>query len=98
VHFSKCLDAAVFEIATGDTEKLDEDKAYYDFWEKHFADWDDFYAEFIVDLTYICYAVSEHERNWINVEAILDGDIADIKVPLFEGIDDEHYTGSNGWL
>ena len=31
VHFTKCLEASVRELVTGDTEKLDEDKAYYAF-------------------------------------------------------------------
>lgn len=92
VHFSKCLDAAVLEIVTGDTEKLDEDEAYYDFQAEYFGDWDCYYDEFIVDLTYICYGISEHEMNWTNVESILDGDIADIKIPLFEGIENDNGT------
>ncbi len=94
VYFSKCLDAAVLEIVTGDTEKLDEDEAYYDFQTEYFGDWDCYYDEFIVDLTYLCCGISDHEMNWTNVESILDGDIADIKVPLFEGIENSDGTAA----
>ncbi len=90
VQFSKCLDASVLEIAIGDSEKLYEDKAYYDFLEKNFEDWEPLYDEFIIDLTYVCYGISEHEMLWTNVESILYGDIADIRIPLLEGMEETY--------
>lgn len=88
VHFANCLDAVALEIATGDTEKMDEDESYYDFQSEYFEDWDDFYDGFVIELSYLCHEIREHEVIWYGVEELLYGDIADIKIPLFEGIDD----------
>ena len=46
VHFANCLDAITIEIATGDTEKMDEDEVYYDFKAEHFWNWDGSYNSF----------------------------------------------------
>lgn len=88
-YFAKCLEAVVFEIATGSTEKMDEDEAYYDFKAKYFEDWDDCYDSFLIDFSYICYEIREHELAWSNVEDIIDGDIADLKIPLLEGMEED---------
>lgn len=36
MRFADCLDAVVIEIATGHTEKLEENEAYYDFLRKQY--------------------------------------------------------------
>jgi len=89
VHFTNCLDAVTLEIATGDTEKLDEDEAYYDFKAEYFGDWDDCYNSFLIDISYLCYEISEHELDWTSIEDMLDCDIADLKIPLLEEMEEE---------
>lgn len=88
-EFAKCLEAVVLEIATGDTEKMDEDEKYYDFEAEYFGDWDDCYTSFLIDVSYICYEICEREIAWTGVEDILDGDIADLKIPLLEEMEEE---------
>lgn len=93
MYFARCLEAVVLEIATGDTEKMDEDEAYYDFKAAYFLDWDSCYDSFLVDFSYICYEISEHELAWTDVEDMLEGDIADLKIPLLEDMEeDSDYT------
>lgn len=89
VYFAKCLDAVVLEIATGDTEKMDEDEAYYDFKAEYFEDWDDCYDSFLVDFSYIYYEIYQHEIAWTGVEDMIDGDIADLKIPLLEEMEED---------
>ena len=89
VHFANCLDAITIEIATGDTEKMDEDEVYYDFKAEHFWNWDGSYNSFLINVSYIFYEIREHETDWYCVGEMLDSDIADLKVPFFEDMDDE---------
>lgn len=93
VHFSKCLKASVRELATGDTEMLDEDKAYYDFYDKYFEKWDCIYDEFIIALTNVCEGICEHKMNWRGTKSVLTGVIAaNIEGPVvIKGLDNEAY-------
>ncbi len=93
VHFTKCLEASVRELVTGDTEKLDEDKAYYAFYKKYFEVWDCIYDEFIIRLECVCQGISNHEINWDSVKSILTSAIAtNIEPVVIKGIDDETYA------
>lgn len=89
VHFANCVDAVSIEIATGHTEKMNEDEAYYDFKAEHFWNWDGSYDLFLINVSYIFYEISEHEIDQNGVSEMLDSDIADLKVPFFEDMDDE---------
>ncbi len=93
VHFTKCLEASVRELVTGDTEKLDEDKAYYAFYEKYFEVWDCIYDKFIIELECVCQGISNHEIKWNSVKSILTSAIAtNIEPVVIKGIDDETYA------
>nr|MDE6365248.1 hypothetical protein [Lachnospiraceae bacterium] len=91
MQFADCLDAVVIEIATGDTEKLDKDEAYYDFKARYFWNWaegESCYDCFLIDVSYLFQEISEHIIDWNGVQEIVDCDIADLKIPFLEEMDE----------
>ncbi len=91
MRFADCLDAVVIEIATGHTEKLEEDEAYYDFKAQYFWNWADAelcYDSFLINVSYLFLEIKEHMIDWNGVQEIVDCDIADLKVPFLEEMDE----------
>ena len=91
MRFADCLDAVVIEIATGDTEKLDKDEAYYDFKAQYFWNWaegEPYYNIFLIDASSLFEEIREHIIDWNCVQSIVDCDLADLKVPFLEEMDE----------